>query len=65
MADNKLDRRRTERANDALEAAYWEFDARKKGYGGRTIQTERAAFKSAIRQHFPQWFEWLNEEGEK
>jgi hypothetical protein len=57
---NRFDRRRTELSEDALEAAYWEFDARKKGYN-RPQQSERDAFKQAIRSRFPQWFSWLNE----
>lgn len=37
--------------DDAIEAAYWEFDARHKGYGPRktTTQSERDAFKWAVR----------------
>ena len=37
--------------NDSLEAAYWQFDARVKGYGewkGRP-QSERDAFKATVR----------------
>lgn len=36
---------------DAIEAAYWDFDARHKGYGPHktTPQSERDAFKWAVR----------------
>lgn len=38
-------------AEDAIEAAYWDFDARHKGYGPHktTPQSERDAFKWAVR----------------
>lgn len=38
-------------ADDAIEAAYWDFDARHKGYGPHkmTPQSERDAFKWAVR----------------
>lgn len=38
-------------ADDAIEAAYWDFDARHKGYGPHKItpQSERDAFKWAVR----------------
>ena len=38
-------------AEDAIEAAYWDFDARHKGYGPHKTmpQSERDAFKWAVR----------------
>jgi len=41
-----------EATEDAIEKAYWEFDARKRGYGKRCFggpQSERDAFKWAVR----------------
>lgn len=34
---------------DMLEASYWEFDARKKGYNDYNRQSERDAFKAEVR----------------
>ena len=40
-----------EQENDAIEAAYWDFDARKSGYAEfkGAKQSERDAFKSTVR----------------
>ena len=40
-----------ERFNNLLEQAYWEFDARHKGYSDWRLmpQSERDAFKAAVR----------------
>lgn len=37
---------------DALEAAYWNYDARIHGYNRSSPQEERDAFKAAIRMMF-------------
>lgn len=56
MTKTKLDQRRIDIAEESLEAAFWEFDARRKGYN-RPKEDDRNSFKHAIRGHFPQWFD--------
>lgn len=53
----QIDQRRIDRSEEALEAAFWEFDARRK-----TKEVgERFAFKQAIRKRFPQWFDSVDQ----
>ena len=40
----------TDKIEEDIESAYWEFDAIKKGYSGRNVTSERDAFKMVIRQ---------------
>jgi hypothetical protein len=46
-----INRLRDQQVNDKLEQAYWEFDARHKGYGQwrNAPQSERDAFKAVVR----------------
>lgn len=48
----------SQRVEAAIERAYWEFDARKKGYPRHSLkQSERDAFKDALRDMFA----WLRD----
>jgi hypothetical protein len=48
---------------ELLEIMYWEFDARRKGYGEykHRPQSERDAFKAVIRKHLKQLIDMADE----